>query len=222
MSHLRKSGRYATMRLLLWWAPRSLRPLAPTKLSAPRSRISRPTSRPGGKSPTMISCCRRTAAQVPVVSDPRYPYTSFYRFQQNPNPTFRVADLNNIILQPSTKEALRKANEKALSGQIIAVPKERCWPVGVPAFLLYPATPVYFLQTPDEVTMIWMQDHQVRRIRLNEQHEPNAKPSWFGNSSATTKATRWSWIRSASPRAPSSTTTSRRTPSSSASSSGSA
>jgi hypothetical protein len=52
----------------------------------------------------------------------------------------------------------------------------------VPAFLLYPATPVYFLQTPKRVMMIWMQDHQVRRIRLNEQHEPNLKPSWFGDS----------------------------------------
>ena len=118
----------------------------------------------------------------PVVSDPRYPYISFYRYQQNPRPSFRVADLNNIILQPWTKEALRQANERALSGKIIAIPKERCIPVGVPAFLLYPATPVYFIQTPKQVTMIWMQDHQVRRIRLNEQHAPNAKPSWFGDS----------------------------------------
>ena len=118
----------------------------------------------------------------PVVSDPRYPYISFYRYQANPRPSFRVADLNNIILQPSTKDALRKANERALSGQIIAVPKERCIPVGVPAFLLYPATPVYFLQTPNEVVMIWMQDHQVRRIRLNEQHAANPRTEWFGDS----------------------------------------
>jgi len=118
----------------------------------------------------------------PVVSDPRYPYISFYRYQQNPRPTFRVADLDNVILQPSTKDALRKANEKVLSGEIIAVPKERCWPVGVPAFLLYPATPVYFLQTPKEVLLVWMQDHQVRRVRLNEKHEPNARSGWFGDS----------------------------------------
>jgi hypothetical protein len=118
----------------------------------------------------------------PVVSDPRYPYISFYRYQQNPRPSFRVADLNNIILLPWTKEALRRANNRALSGEIIAIPKERCWPVGVPAFLLYPATPVYFIQSPKQVAMIWMQDHQVRRIRLNEQHDPNLKPSWFGDS----------------------------------------
>jgi hypothetical protein len=118
----------------------------------------------------------------PVVSDPRYPYISFYRYQQNPRPSFRVADLNNVILRPWTKEALRRANDRALSGEVIAIPKERCWPVGVPAFLLYPATPVYFIQSPKQVAMVWMQDHQVRRIRLNERHEANVKPSWFGDS----------------------------------------
>jgi hypothetical protein len=118
----------------------------------------------------------------PVVSDPRYPYISFYRYQANPRPSFRVADLNNIILQPATKEALRRANEKSLSGQVIAIPKERCVPIGVPAFLLYPATPVYFLQSQNQVILVWMQDHQVRRIRLNEQHPANVKPSWFGDS----------------------------------------
>jgi hypothetical protein len=118
----------------------------------------------------------------PVVSDPRYPYISFYRYQANPRPSFRVADLNNVTLLPWTKEALRQANEKALSGQVIAIPKERCWPVGVPAFLLLPATPVYFFQSPKQVLMVWMQDHQVRRVRLNEQHARNVKPSWFGDS----------------------------------------
>jgi hypothetical protein len=117
----------------------------------------------------------------PVVSDPRYPYISFYRYPTNPAAHIRVADLNNVILQPSTKAALEKANQRSLSGQVIAIPKERCWPVGVPAFLLYPATPVYFLQTPKEVLMVWMQDHQVRRVRLNEQHSPNERSQWFGD-----------------------------------------
>jgi hypothetical protein len=118
----------------------------------------------------------------PVASDPAHPYVSFYRFPRNPHPTFRVADLTNPILQPWTREHLRKVNERSLSGQIVSIPKERCWPVGVPAFLLLPATPVYFLQTPKEVTMIWMQDHQVRRVYLDVPHSMNPKPSWFGES----------------------------------------
>ena len=30
--------------------------------------------------------------------------------------------------------------------------------------------------------MIWMQDHQVRRVSLNVPHSANPKPSWYGES----------------------------------------
>ncbi len=118
----------------------------------------------------------------PIVSDPAHPYVSFYRFPRNPRPTFRVADLSNPILLPWTRERLRQVNERSLSGKVVAIPKERCWPVGVPAFLLLPATPVYFLQTPKQVWMIWMQDHQVRRVYMDVPHSVDVKPSWFGES----------------------------------------
>jgi hypothetical protein len=118
----------------------------------------------------------------PIVSDPAHPYVSFYRFPRNPKPSFRVADLSNPILQPWAREHLRKVNERSLSGKVVAIPKERCWPVGVPAFLLLPATPIYFLQTPKQVSMIWMQDHQVRRVYMDVQHSTNVEPSWFGQS----------------------------------------
>ena len=78
----------------------------------------------------------------PILSDPAHPYISFYKFPANKNPTFRVADLSNPILQPWTRERLKQANDKSLSGAVIAIPKERCWPVGVPAFLVLPATPL--------------------------------------------------------------------------------
>src|SRR4029077_1918879 len=112
----------------------------------------------------------------PVKSDPAHPYLSFYKYPRNPNPAFRVADLTNPILQPWAKEELRKANERALSGKTVFTPKERCWPIGVPGFLLYPVFPVYFLQTPQEVVMIWAEDHQVRHVYLNRQHSVQVKP----------------------------------------------
>jgi hypothetical protein len=118
----------------------------------------------------------------PVRSDPAHPYISFYKLRSNPHPTFRVANLSNPILQPWTREALRKANARAQSGKVASIPKERCWPVGVPAFLLLPATPVYFIQTAKQVVMIWMQDHQVRHVYLNVPHSANLKPSWYGES----------------------------------------
>ena len=118
----------------------------------------------------------------PVLSDPTHPYLSFYKNPRNPNPAYRVADLSNPILQPWTREALAKANARALSGVDVTIPKERCWPAGVPGFLLYPATPVYFLQTPKEVVMIWTQDHQVRHVYLNQNHSARLTPTWFGES----------------------------------------
>jgi hypothetical protein len=118
----------------------------------------------------------------PIVSDPAHPYISFYRFPRNPKPSFRVADLSNPILQPWARERLRMVNERSLSGKVVAIPKERCWPVGVPAFLLLPATPVYFLQTPKEVWMIWMQNHQIRRVYMDVPHSASVTPSWYGES----------------------------------------
>ena len=111
----------------------------------------------------------------PVVADPAH----------RPRPgvsQFRVADLSNPILQPWAREELRKANDRALSGKPAYTPKERCWPIGVPGFLLYPVFPVYFLQTAKEVVMIWAEDHQVRRVYLNQQHSAQVTPSWFGES----------------------------------------
>jgi hypothetical protein len=111
----------------------------------------------------------------PVRADPAHP----------PKPgqsAFRVADLASPILQPWAREELRKANERALSGKPAYTPKERCWPIGVPGFLLYPVFPVYFLQTPKEVVMIWAEDHQVRHVYLNREHSARVKPSWFGES----------------------------------------
>jgi hypothetical protein len=118
----------------------------------------------------------------PVVSDPTHPYVSFYKQPRNPHPAFRLADLTNPILQPWTRERLRHVNERVASGEVVAIPKERCWPVGMPAFLLLPATPVYFLQTAKDVRMIWMQDHQIRDVRLDAEHPADLKPSWYGDS----------------------------------------
>ncbi|HXJ01066.1 MAG TPA: hypothetical protein VNH44_07570 [Micropepsaceae bacterium] len=111
----------------------------------------------------------------PVVGDPAHA-------PKPGQPAFRVADLSNPILQPWARDELNKANARALSGKAAYTPKERCWPVGVPGFLLYPVFPVYFLQTPKEVVMIWAEDHQVRHIYMNQPHSAHVTPSWFGES----------------------------------------
>jgi len=119
----------------------------------------------------------------PVISDKDHPYIdNTYAARTNRQPTFHVADLSSPILLPWARESLRKVNERVLAGEPVFTPKERCWPIGVPAFLLYPVTPVYFLQKPDEVTIIWQEDHMARHVYMNRQHSRNVKPSWFGES----------------------------------------
>jgi hypothetical protein len=115
----------------------------------------------------------------PVTFDKAHPYVPNNTGGQ---PTLRVADLDNPILQPWVVDALRKINEKVLSGKAAFPPQVRCWPLGVPAFVLYPAQPIYFVQTPTEVLMTWQADQMVRRVFLTDKHSQNVKPSWFGES----------------------------------------
>ena len=119
----------------------------------------------------------------PVVSDKAHPYISndlARRTGQQPN--FRVADLSNPILQPWVVDALRRQNEEALSGKVVFTRESRCWPTGVPAFLLNPVLPIYFLQTANEVWIVLEPGHRVRRVAINQKHSANPKPSWYGES----------------------------------------
>jgi len=118
----------------------------------------------------------------PVSDDPAHPYVSnFAARRTGQQPTWRVADLNNPNLKPWVVEALRKANADALAGKAMFTREARCWPTGVPAMLLNPGQ-LYFVQTPKEVWILQQADHRVRRIRLDQPHSANPKPSWYGES----------------------------------------
>jgi len=38
------------------------------------------------------------------------------------------------------------------------------------------------LQQPHQITMIYSEDHEVRRVRMNEPHPAETRPSWYGDS----------------------------------------
>src|SRR5579885_564663 len=115
----------------------------------------------------------------PVTQDPAHRYVPNNRGEQ---PTFRVADINNPNLTQFAKDALKKANEDVFAGKPMWSRSARCWATGVPAFLLTPAQPMFFVQTPTQVRMIAQHDKDVRRIYLNVPHSANPKPSWYGES----------------------------------------
>jgi len=115
----------------------------------------------------------------PVRSDPARPYVSNAVARQE---TVKIADLTNPILQPWVVEQMRKANDEVLAGKVGFTARARCWPHGVPGFLLYPVHPIFFIQTPKEVLMTWGQDFQLRRVYLDVPHSADPKPSWYGES----------------------------------------
>ena len=127
----------------------------------------------------------------PVSSDPAHPFipnaTEILSGQPNAknvseHTTFAVSDISNPILQPWAREELRKLNERVLAGMPLFSKHASCWPMGVPAFLLYPVAPIYFIQTPKEVLMTVQGDHLTRHVYLNVPHSAHVTPSWFGES----------------------------------------
>jgi hypothetical protein len=118
----------------------------------------------------------------PVAFDPAHPFVPTDPASST-QPTYRVADLTNPILKTWAVEQMRKANDDVLAGKIPYVPRERCWPAGVPAFVLEPPFNItVFIETPKEILMVHQHDHQVRRIYMNVPHSAHPKPSWTGES----------------------------------------
>ena len=115
----------------------------------------------------------------PVKSDPAHPYVSNAVALQE---TVKIADLTNPILQPWVVEVMRRANDEVFAGKVGFTARSRCWPHGVPGFLLYPVHPIFFIQTPKKVLMSWGQDFQMRHVYLNVPHSADPKPSWYGES----------------------------------------
>jgi hypothetical protein len=111
----------------------------------------------------------------PVKQDPAHRYVPNNVAEQ---PTFRIADINNPNLTQFAKDSLKKTNEDVLAGKPMWSRSARCWATGVPA----PAQPMFFVQTPHQVSMIAQHDNDVRRIYMNVPHSANVKPSWYGES----------------------------------------
>ena len=115
-----------------------------------------------------------------VRGDPAHP---FFGNAGGGQPNYRVAEVNNPNLKPWVKEYMKKDNEEVLAGKIGFTPRSSCKPAGVPGFMSYGRfTPVYFVQSPKEVDIIFESDHQVRRVYLDVAHSEDPRLSWYGES----------------------------------------
>jgi hypothetical protein len=118
-----------------------------------------------------------------VHNDPAHPRVSNGEAARTgKQPAYYIADLNNANLRPWVVERMKKDNAEVLAGKIGFTPHSSCMPAGVPAFHWYGFQPIYFVQTPKEVVMIFSGDEQVRHVYLDVPHSANPKPSWYGES----------------------------------------
>jgi hypothetical protein len=131
----------------------------------------------------------------PVKQDPAYAYVPNNVGGQ---PTFRMADISNSNLTQFARDALRKANDDVLAGKPMWSRSARCWATGVPAFLLTPVQPMFFIQTQRQVTIIAQHDNDVRRIYMDVPHSESPNHLGTVSQSVTMRETRWSSIRSGS------------------------
>ena len=118
----------------------------------------------------------------PIKNDPAHPYHG--NLDGPGQVTLRIGNYKDPVLKPWAAAQMLASNEEALSGKrgLPFAAQARCYPGGVPGQLLYPAEPLYFIQTPKQVWMIWQRDHMVRRVYLTGRHSDHVKPSWFGES----------------------------------------
>jgi len=121
----------------------------------------------------------------PIKPDPDHPFTSNAEAARTgTQPTRRISDYRDPVLKPWAAAQMKASNEEALRNEmrIPFAAQARCYPGGVPGQLLFPFEPLYFIQAPKVVYMIWQRDHMVRRVFLTDQHSEKVKPSWFGES----------------------------------------
>ena len=90
-----------------------------------------------------------------------------------------MGDYKNPILKPDAAALIRKRGEISLGGADYPTPSNQCWPMVAP--YIFRVQGMEVLQQTDKVTLIYMQDHQFREIRLNSKHPEPVIPSWHGD-----------------------------------------
>jgi hypothetical protein len=92
-----------------------------------------------------------------------------------------VGDFRNPILKPEAAEIVKKKGEISVSGHTFPDASNQCRPYN-PPFTLAMQLGLEMLQKKDSITIIYDQDDQVRRVRLNASHPARVTPSPMGDS----------------------------------------
>jgi hypothetical protein len=115
----------------------------------------------------------------PLATGPK-PVTNTRRFRGASDYNNLIGDHTNPILKPWAAEVVKKYGEISLSGAVAPNPANQCWPEPLP--FIYKNFGLQMLQKPNEITLIYEQDHEFRKIRMNQKHPEKVKPSFSGDS----------------------------------------
>ena len=148
-------------------AAQSTAPGADTKSAAPRP-TRPPTSGPG--------------SLTGVWSNP-----AFKDYRTGPpvgrEPTLETAERNPIPFRPEVAKILEQKREDARNGKPVAGNGSYCLPGGMPSMMRPPAElSLQILETSDQVTVLFEFYGTFRIIHLNEKHQPDPDPTYFGDS----------------------------------------
>ena len=91
-----------------------------------------------------------------------------------------VGDYTNPILQPWAAEVVKKHGEISLTGVTYPTPGNQCRPEPVP--FIFRNLGMTLLQQPRQVTFLYSDNHEVRRVLLDQPHPAQLTPSWYGDS----------------------------------------
>lgn len=92
-----------------------------------------------------------------------------------------VGDASNPNLTPEARAAVEAMGNRWRGGEAVNVATELCGLSGVPHVLTIFGL-VQILQTPDQVTILYERDHQIRRVYMNRGHSTDLVPEWYGES----------------------------------------
>jgi hypothetical protein len=91
-----------------------------------------------------------------------------------------IGDYTNPILKPEAAKTVKTFGEIEASGVPAPSPSQYCWPGGVP-FVIWNIG-MQLIQQPDQVIIVYSNDHEVRHVRLNASHPAHVTSSWYGDS----------------------------------------
>jgi hypothetical protein len=123
----------------------------------------------------------------PLSSGPR-PVANMRRIGENAgspifvgDPIPLVGDYTNPILRPQAADVVRKKGEYSASGHDFPDPSNQC-AAHSPPYLFTIMLGMQLLQEKNQVTILYTQDNQVRRVHMNESHPARLTPSAMGHS----------------------------------------